>query len=202
MAARDLNPRAEPLPSAEEDVLSPSALDRRIDEEISRAERHGTQLSCLMVVIDDVEELVREHGSELPEETLAYMAGALRHELRRFDRIGRPGAGELAIVLPGADGPLGEVVARRVLDRVRAIKVESRGTRRPLQISVGLAAWRRDMSAQELLARTRAATRPTGGEDPPATAEVRRAAAHDGSPAQAHRPHAGRSPAFERPAPS
>jgi hypothetical protein len=63
------------------------------------------------------------------------------------------------VVLPGADGPRGEIVARRVLDRLRTIKVEADGARRPLRISVGLAAWREDLSGEDLLAHTRAAAR-------------------------------------------
>jgi hypothetical protein len=57
------------------------------------------------------------------------------------------------------------MVARRVLDRVRTIKVEAEGTRRPLRVSVGLAAWRSDSSAEDLLFRARAATRPRNGEN-------------------------------------
>jgi len=57
------------------------------------------------------------------------------------------------------------MVARRVLDRVRTIKVEADGTRRPLRVSVGLAAWRRDSSRDDLLARARAATRIRNGEN-------------------------------------
>jgi diguanylate cyclase (GGDEF)-like protein len=128
-----------------------------LEEEINRAERHGTALSCLLVAIDNLEELSREHGSELREQTLAYVGPALRRELRRFDRIGRPSDGELLLVLPGADGPRGEIVARRVLERLRAIKVEAGGQRLPLRVSVGLAAWRKDSSGEDLLARTRVA---------------------------------------------
>ena len=61
------------------------------------------------------------------------------------------------MLLPGADGPRGEIVARRVLDRLRAIKVEADGVRRPLRVSVGLAAWREDLDGDQLLAQTRAA---------------------------------------------
>jgi len=143
--------------------LAPGALDERLAEEISRAERYGTQLSCLLVVIDNLEEMAREHGSELREQTLGYVAGALQRELRRFDRIGRPSDGELVIVLPGADGPRGEMVARRVLDRLRAIKVEASGTRRPLRVSVGLAAWQDGSSGEDLLSRSRSASRAGGG---------------------------------------
>ena len=167
MAASDPNLRFDP-PSAERlTCLSSAALSERLDEEIGRAERHGTELSCLLVVIDNLEEISREHGSELPEQTLAYVGAALLRELRRFDRVGRPDGGELLIVLPGADGPRGEMVARRVLDRVRAIKVEADGERRPLRVSLGLAAWRRDTGRDDLLARARAATRVRNGENGP-----------------------------------
>jgi diguanylate cyclase (GGDEF)-like protein len=165
MAAMEDNPRTTP-PVPEAHVwLGASALDERLDEEIKRAERHGTQLSCLLVVIENLEELAGEHGEELREQTLGYVATALDGELRRFDRIGRPSGQELLIVLPGADGPRGEMVARRVLDRLRAIKVEARGARRPLRVSVGLAAWQDGGAADDLLLRTRAASQVADGED-------------------------------------
>jgi diguanylate cyclase (GGDEF)-like protein len=157
MAASDPHPRSLPSPPGRVACLSAPELKERLEEEINRAERHGTALSCLLVAIDNLEELSREHGSELPEQTLAYVGPALQRELRRFDRIGRPSDGELLLVLPGADGPRGEIVARRVLERLRAIKVEADGQRRPLRVSVGLAAWRKDSSGEDLLARTRAA---------------------------------------------
>ncbi len=159
MAASDPHPRSLPSSPGQSPCLSAPELKERLEEEINRAERHGTALSCLLVAIDNLEELSREHGSELPEQTLAYVGPALRRELRRFDRIGRPSAGELLLLLPGADGPRGEIVARRVLERLRAIKVEIDGRRRPLRVSVGLAAWRKDSSGEDLLARTRAAAR-------------------------------------------
>jgi diguanylate cyclase (GGDEF)-like protein len=165
MAASDPHPRTNPSAPGREDWLVAGALGERLDEEIKRAERHGTHLSCLMVVIENLEELAREHGGELSEQTLGYVAGALRGELRRFDRIGRPSEKELMIVLPGADGPRGEMVARRVLDRLRAIKVEARGARLPLRVAVGLAAWQDGFGAGELLERTRTATRVANGEE-------------------------------------
>jgi diguanylate cyclase (GGDEF)-like protein len=145
--------------------MSADALMERVDEEISRSTRHDTPLSCLVVVIDNLRELSRQHGSDLPEQVFAYLAQALGSELRRFDRIGRPSESELLLVLPGADGPRGEIVARRVLDRVRTIKVEADGMRRPLRVSVGLAAWRKDVSAEDLLAQAQAATQREQAED-------------------------------------
>jgi two-component system, chemotaxis family, sensor kinase Cph1 len=165
MAASDLHPHSHPLPPGQLACLSATALEERLEEEINRAGRHGTPLSCLLVVIDNLDELSREHGNELPEQTLAYVGPTLRRELRRFDRIGRPSDSELLVVLPGADGPRGEIVARRVLDRLRTIKVEADGVRRPLRVSVGLAAWQQDVSGRDLLAQTRIAAQRGPGED-------------------------------------
>jgi diguanylate cyclase len=159
MAANDqhLKRSAGPTQTGSFVCLTAQALTERMEEEINRAGRHDTPLSCLIVVIENLEELRKAHGSELSEQTLAYVGAALRHELRRFDRVGRPSEGELAVLLPGADGPRGEIVARRALARLRAIKVEAGGERRPLRVSVGLAAWREDVGGEELLAQTRAA---------------------------------------------
>jgi diguanylate cyclase (GGDEF)-like protein len=177
MAASDPHPHSSRLPPGAADCFTPAALRERLEEEISRAERHGTQLSCLLVVIENLEEMAREHGSELREQTLDYIAEALRRELRRFDRIGRGGQSlvgsddDLLVILPGADGPRAEIVGRRALERLRTIKVEARGTRWPLHVSVGLAAWRDDVTAQSLLAEVRAAVRSVNGDDRAATPE-------------------------------
>ncbi len=163
MAASDTNPCLDPLSREDFACLSAPAVRRRLDEEIARAQRYGTNLACLLLVVANLEDVAREHGSDLSEQALAYIGAALQRQLRRFDRIGRTGAEELLIVLPGADSRHGESVARRVLQRAHAIKVEAGGLRRPLELSVGLAPWREDASAEEMVERARAATRRVNG---------------------------------------
>jgi two-component system cell cycle response regulator len=157
MAASDQNPRREAPSSRGAGSLSGPELTDRLDEEIARAERHSTGLSCLLVVVEHLDAMAREHGVELREQMLTYMTSALSPALRRFDRIGRPGEGELLILLPGAGAQQAEVVARRVLERLRAVKLESGGERRPLSVSVGLAAWDEPTSAEDLFLRARKA---------------------------------------------
>jgi diguanylate cyclase (GGDEF)-like protein len=164
MAASDQNPSSAPSASGRGLCLPADALLERLAEEINRAGRHGTPLSCLIVTIGNLDELSREHGSELSEQTFAYVAKALADQVRGFDRIGQPSDGELLVILPGADGPRGEIVAKRVLERLRTIKVEADGTRRPLRISVGLAPWS-DEDAEELLELARAAARRGSGSE-------------------------------------
>jgi diguanylate cyclase (GGDEF)-like protein len=200
MAANDPHPRSDrPSPDVA-GCLTQAALHERLEEEIGRAERHGTGLCCLLVVIDNLDELAREHGGELREQTITYVAAVLRRELRRFDRvgrlarIGRAADHDLLIVLPGADGPRGEIVARRALERMRTIKVEAGGTRRPLQISVGLASWRHDVNAESLVASARTAVRSVNSDRTaaqPLFAEEQAAEAESPSSAGADAPAAG-----------
>jgi diguanylate cyclase (GGDEF)-like protein len=174
MVAREPTQR-EPLEGGVRAALPAAALSDRLDEEVSRAERHGTELSCVLVSIDNLEEMAREHGSDLSEQTLGYVAAALGAELRRFDRVGRPHQGGVLVVLPGTGDTAGEIVARRLLARLQTIKVEAEGMRRPLEVTLGLAAWRSDMSGEDLLDRTLLAARPleqeNGGRRPGAREE-------------------------------
>jgi diguanylate cyclase (GGDEF)-like protein len=144
-------------PRARRDCLSAAELVARLEEEVSRAERHHTALSCLLVSLDDVDRLAHAHGKELPGRALAYFGTALGPELRRFDRIGHVAEGELLVVLPGADERRGEIVARRALGRLHAIKIDVDGRRRALRISMGLAAWREGLTSEQLLSLTRLA---------------------------------------------
>jgi diguanylate cyclase (GGDEF)-like protein len=156
MAANDPHDSTLP-PQGPRDCLSPAELAARLDEEVSRAGRHRTPLSCLLVNLLEVEQLASAHGQELPVQALDYLAAALGRQLRRFDRVGYAQDGELLVVLPGADERRGEIVARRALGRLHAVKIEVKGQRQALRVSVGVAAWREGLSADQLLAQTRLA---------------------------------------------
>jgi diguanylate cyclase (GGDEF)-like protein len=158
MAARDPH-TPPPVPPELTGCLSEAEVHQRLDEEINRAGRHGTALSCLLVGIANLQEIEQTHGQELSDQALAYVALILGREFRRFDRVGRPGDSDFLVVLPGADGPRGEIVARRVLARLRAIKLEVDGQRRPLHVTVGLSAWRNEQTAAQLMNETREAAR-------------------------------------------
>lgn len=156
MAANDRD-RSEQATGWPVTYLAASALRDRLEEEVSRAGRQGTPLSCLVLGVEDLGEIERVHGEGLARQIHAYVGLALRGELRRFDRVGLAGGEELAVVLPGADGPRAEVVARRLLARLRALKLQENGARRPLRLAIGLGTWREGISAQALLADARAA---------------------------------------------
>lgn len=154
MAASDIK-ISDPLPKGE--LLPTDVLVERLAEEIARAERHRTALSCLLVGLEDPAAIERSHGKRLSEQALAYLGLALRREFRRYDRVGPTSEHDYLVVLPGVDGPRGEIVGRRALRRLRAIKIEAESMRETLGVIAGVATWREGLAAQELIARARAA---------------------------------------------
>lgn len=161
---------------AQSECLSSAELAGRLDEEIHRAARQGTQLSCLLVSLDELARLAQTYGEDLPEQALAYIARALIRQLRRFDRVGRAGESELLVVLPGADERRGEIVARRALGRLHSVKIEVEGRREALRISVGIAAWHEGLQAAELVSQTRLAAQRRDLREAPPTGPLERTA--------------------------
>jgi diguanylate cyclase (GGDEF)-like protein len=144
-------------PSAPRDPLSSTEIAARLEEEVSRASRHRTALSCLLLSLDEVDELATAHDDTMPAQALAYLADAVTRQLRCFDRVGHAADGELLVLLPGADEQRGEIVARRTLSRLHSIKIEAEGHRRPLRVSMGISAWHEGLTGEQLLSHTRLA---------------------------------------------
>lgn len=152
---------------AQSECLASVELAERLDEEVHRATRQGTQLSCLLVSLEEIGHLSQTYGKDLPGQALAYLARALIRQLRRFDRVGRVSDSELLVILPGADERRAEIVARRALGRLHSVKVEVEGRREALHISVGIAAWRDGLQTAELVSQTRLAAQRRDLEDVP-----------------------------------
>lgn len=151
------NSRDPTHPRAPRDPLSSTEIAARLEEEVGRASRHHTPLSCLLVSLDEIDELATTHGETMPAQALAYLADAVGRQLRCFDRVGHASEGELLVLLPGADEQRGEIVARRALLRLHSIKIEAEGHRRPLRVSMGISAWREGLTGAQLLSHTRLA---------------------------------------------
>ena len=175
MAAKDAQ-HSTRARAAQSECLSSVELAERLDEEVHRAARQGTQLSCLLVSLDEVGRLSQNYGQDLPGQALAYLAKALIRQLRRFDRVGRAGDSELLVILPGADERRGEIVARRALGRLHSVKVEVEGRREALRISVGIAAWREGLQGAELVSQTRLAAQRRDFQDVPLNSGFERTA--------------------------
>ena len=79
------------------------AMRRRLDEEIGRAARTGSPLSCLLIDLDDFKLVNDHHGHQAGDAMLREVVQALVGEFRAFDRVARYGGDEFVVILPNAD---------------------------------------------------------------------------------------------------
>jgi diguanylate cyclase (GGDEF)-like protein len=125
------------------------AMRRRLDEEIGRATRAGTPLSCLLIDLDNFKLVNARHGHQAGDAMLRGVVQALVGEFREFDRVARYGGDEFVVILPNADLRSAAAAAARALERLLA--VPSLDADPGISASIGVAQWRAPMTTDELL---------------------------------------------------
>jgi len=135
-------------------LLNHGAVQVRLVEEIARARRSGSPLSCLLVDVDNFKAINDVHGHLVGDQILREAAAAIASEFRAYDGIGRFGGDEFVLVLPDVD----EEGAVAAAERVKAALATTGRARHTLgvklSVSAGLATWRRPQNASELLDRS------------------------------------------------
>ncbi len=111
----------------------------RIEEEVKRARRYRTPLTCVMADMDNLKPVNDQLGHAAGDRAIAAVAGILREELRETDFGARYGGDEFVILLPHTSAEEGRVFAERACTRVRERVVEISGWRIPLGASFGVA---------------------------------------------------------------
>ncbi len=149
------------------DCLDPGGLWAALEEEITRGERQGASLTCLVVTLDDLALISERYGASLRAQTLRHVGATLRAELRRLDRIGSLNEGEFVILLSGTGATGAELTARRLLSRLNAVKLESGGARHPMRVAIGLAERRSPADGVQLVRAARSVLRGARPVAPP-----------------------------------
>lgn len=102
---------------------------------LSRCERSRTPVSMLLIDVDNFKSINDTRGHLVGDEVLTAVAGALRHELRGHDGIGRFGGDEFVVLLEGLAPAEAQAVAERVRAVIEALDVSGVTPR----VSIGLA---------------------------------------------------------------
>ncbi|HEV7528529.1 MAG TPA: sensor domain-containing diguanylate cyclase [Solirubrobacteraceae bacterium] len=141
--------RAEAGTDAVAGCMNHRAMRRRIDEEIGRATRAGSPLSCILIDLDDFKLVNDQHGHQAGDAVLREVVQALVGEFRAFDRVARYGGDEFVVILPNADLRDAAAAATRALERLRV--VSALGNETGTSASIGVAQWHAPMGTDELL---------------------------------------------------
>jgi diguanylate cyclase (GGDEF)-like protein len=129
---------------------------RRLEEEVSRARRHGHPLCVVMLDVDHFKLINDNLGHLVGDEVLRQLGGCLKGVLRLDDVAARYGGEEFAVVMPHTSLVDAATVAERLRLSPRALAVGSQGAH-AITVSLGVAQWRPDEGTDELVARADAA---------------------------------------------
>src|SRR5438445_11805081 len=128
-------------------------IEQRLEDEISRSQRHGRALSVILFDLDEFKQVNDTYGHGAGDALLKALADRLSRPTRGSDASAPYGGDEFLGVLP--EGKPGKV--QHVLKRLEGIGVEIEGRRLPIALSAGWAELLPGESAKELLVRADAA---------------------------------------------
>ncbi len=127
----------------------------RLLNEVARAERHGLNLSVVMMDIDFFKHYNDTHGHPAGDEVLRVIGEILRRNVRKIDVAARYGGEEFALILVETSGPNARLVAdklRKLVENYPFPHREEQPNGR-LTISAGVATYPEDGgNAEELIA--------------------------------------------------
>jgi two-component system cell cycle response regulator len=117
-------------------------IEQRMQEEISRAQRDRSALSCLFIDIDHFKRVNDQYGHQSGDEVLREVACRIKQELRLSDSLGRFGGEEFVVLLTQATLQDAERIAERIRNSVAQKPIAISGTTDALEmtISIGVAA--------------------------------------------------------------
>ncbi len=128
------------------------AMRRRLHEEIGRAMRSGSPLSCMLIDLDNFKLVNDRQGHQAGDRVLHEVGQALVGEFRAFDRVARYGGDEFVAILPNADLESAAAAAARALQRLQALPSrEAIPDVAGVGASVGVAEWQAPMGTDALL---------------------------------------------------
>jgi diguanylate cyclase (GGDEF)-like protein len=115
-------------------------LNARLKEELARAQRQGTGLTCLLIDLDRFKQINDQHGHLAGDVALREAAQRVDAHIRGSDAAARFGGDEFVVLAPGITLEQAGVLAERIRSAVGDTPLEMpSGAKIQLTVSVGVA---------------------------------------------------------------
>jgi diguanylate cyclase (GGDEF)-like protein len=101
-------------------LLNRRGFDERFAVERARAEREGSSTAIVMLDIDHFKKINDEHGHDVGDEVLRWLAQQLTEQARTIDLVGRAGGEEFIVLLPRSGTDAALAFAERVRTTVES----------------------------------------------------------------------------------
>ena len=124
-------------------------FERVMEREVALSERHGRQLTMMMIDVDNLKKINDRKGHSAGDAALRLVAQELLRVVRSSDVCGRLGGDEFGVAMPETDLHRAREVARRLRAAIQAMNLGAKSTD-TVEVSVGLATWKAGMDWQTL----------------------------------------------------
>lgn len=131
-------------------ILNRRAIEKKLKEEVSRSQRHGSLFSIIMFDVDHFKKVNDRYGHNAGDEVLKKVSTCVAELIRTTDHVGRWGGEEFLVIT--AETPLKEtlVLAERIREAIADLRYDSAA---PVTVSLGIAQYAPDESGEELVKR-------------------------------------------------
>ncbi len=119
-----------------------------LSKELKNAESNRSELSVVMLDINNISKINRELGHVKGDEVIKLVAEKVKNNLRKSDIAGRYGGDEIAIILPKTDISEAKYIAEYITYSLSCCFVDDVG---PVKVSVGIASYPECAKEQEKL---------------------------------------------------
>ena len=117
------------------------ALMEKLEQEMDRAARYATMLTCMMNDNDNFKQINDTYGHLVGDKILKQLAALLKREQRSVDLVARYGGEEFVLLLPETTLTESRNFAERILKRVASHDFGEAGRPVRVTISIGLASY-------------------------------------------------------------
>jgi diguanylate cyclase (GGDEF)-like protein len=111
----------------------------KIEEEMSRAWRHGFSMSILMIDIDHLRKINQKHGTAIGDQVLKTVGQTIRNTCRVYDVPARFSGEQFCVMLPSTPVARTKAVAERIRHRIESRPVRVGEIEVPVTCSIGIA---------------------------------------------------------------
>lgn len=132
-------------------IINRLELDQRLLKELNLCRRSGGTFSALMIDLDNFKDINDTFGHSAGDDTLIKFTKLVSSSIRATDCFGRWGGDEFLLILPGANGTEGVIVANKLHSIVADSNVFLHFS---LTISIGVTELKKHDTIESLLSRT------------------------------------------------
>lgn len=120
---------------------------QRGEQDLAFARRRGKDLAVIRVEIDGFKKIYQDHGDELSDRLLIWLAEQLSTNARIEDTVARVGGAEFAILASATDSEAALKLCDRLREAIARKPFVHGGLRRPITLSMGVASLVQDRSS-------------------------------------------------------